>query len=409
MFTISLKEETLNFLKCFNIEYKVEPSIPYTSNTESDTENDTVRWKYTFDKLNIFKLTEYEKIVYLDTDILILKNIDHLFQLEPITLASDMPYNIDTYNSGVMVVKPNIEDFNHLKEIVNDYEQKRVNHVGNQNVINDYFKNPHVLDENYNIMRIISQETKLFYDELSNTYIPKHPVCHMNRLAENPTIIHYIVQPKPFFLAHPIADEYYHIYQKYLKTVRTKKKKEIMKDSQLLVIIIGNEEPNHLKECLSHISQQTYPNKKVVVITTNETVKRQAEAIKDINITIYSSDQEITEEEMNAAKYISILNSKMILTKDTYELCIKHILDNQLDWCQFASDQDASSYVMDYVDTQENIENQYAEGKITKGIGDKVFKKELLAKTLNLEEILKFSNRVGYIGKNCYQVKENKN
>lgn len=36
-------------------------------------------WDNTFGKLLMFELTEYEKIVYLDSDMLVLRNLDHLF------------------------------------------------------------------------------------------------------------------------------------------------------------------------------------------------------------------------------------------------------------------------------------------------------------------------------------------
>ena len=34
------------------------------------------RWNYTFDKLNIFELTDFEKIVFIDSDIYVRQNID---------------------------------------------------------------------------------------------------------------------------------------------------------------------------------------------------------------------------------------------------------------------------------------------------------------------------------------------
>ena len=38
-------------------------------------------WSYTFDKLQIWGLMQFEKIVFLDSDMLILRNIDELFDV----------------------------------------------------------------------------------------------------------------------------------------------------------------------------------------------------------------------------------------------------------------------------------------------------------------------------------------
>ena len=40
-------------------------------------------WSESVTKLHIFNLTEYKRIVYLDSDALVMRNLDHLFQLPP--------------------------------------------------------------------------------------------------------------------------------------------------------------------------------------------------------------------------------------------------------------------------------------------------------------------------------------
>lgn len=39
-------------------------------------------WCYTFDKLLLWGMTMYEKIVFLDSDMIVLKNIDELFECQ---------------------------------------------------------------------------------------------------------------------------------------------------------------------------------------------------------------------------------------------------------------------------------------------------------------------------------------
>ncbi|XP_068686873.1 glycogenin-1-like [Montipora foliosa] len=67
----------------------------------------------TFTKLNIWTLTSYNKIVYLDSDTLVLRNIDDLFEREELSAASEDLWP-DVFNSGVLVVRPSRETFRSL-------------------------------------------------------------------------------------------------------------------------------------------------------------------------------------------------------------------------------------------------------------------------------------------------------
>jgi alpha-N-acetylglucosamine transferase len=73
----------------------------------------TPHWFYTVAKLRIFGLTQFEKMIFLDADMFLLKNIDHLFDRPHMTAAIDSPmimendieqhYNL---NSGLLVIVP---------------------------------------------------------------------------------------------------------------------------------------------------------------------------------------------------------------------------------------------------------------------------------------------------------------
>jgi len=69
-------------------------------------------WKNCWTKFKIFDLIEYDKIVFLDADIMVLKNLDHLFELPHMTAALDGEYfNLwegwPHFNSGCLVIEPN--------------------------------------------------------------------------------------------------------------------------------------------------------------------------------------------------------------------------------------------------------------------------------------------------------------
>ena len=73
----------------------------------------TPHWFYTAAKLRIFGLTQFEKLVYLDSDMFVMKNLDHLFDKPHMTAAIDSPMAateniIDHHglNSGLLVIEP---------------------------------------------------------------------------------------------------------------------------------------------------------------------------------------------------------------------------------------------------------------------------------------------------------------
>ena len=70
-------------------------------------------WTNTFTKLKIFGLTQYSKIVFLDCDLLIIDNIDFLFDRPHMSAVSaGMRYGMNMgvpFNAGMMVIEPNRE------------------------------------------------------------------------------------------------------------------------------------------------------------------------------------------------------------------------------------------------------------------------------------------------------------
>jgi alpha-N-acetylglucosamine transferase len=85
-------------------------------------------WAHTAAKLQVFGLTQFEKIIYLDSDMLVLKNIDHLFDCPHMTAAIDSPMiseeNKEKHshlNSGLMVIEPAAEIESQLKQLSTEH------------------------------------------------------------------------------------------------------------------------------------------------------------------------------------------------------------------------------------------------------------------------------------------------
>ena len=211
----NITEETRKILDGFDIKYKEDKAI-LPSGLE-DT-----RWKYTFDKLNIFKLTEYKKIVYLDSDFLILENIDNLFDIDKFTMVYDN--NKDKYCSALMVIKPNIDDYNGLIKKSEEMIKESNGIIGDQNIINEYFDGINELPVDYNVIKGIENELVYTYDYIGNRTTYKY-FCKDYYWSGSPKIIHYYGDVKPFMIDREFEDEYCYLYFYYLDLIRNKKDK----------------------------------------------------------------------------------------------------------------------------------------------------------------------------------------
>ncbi|PQQ21867.1 putative UDP-glucuronate:xylan alpha-glucuronosyltransferase 3 [Prunus yedoensis var. nudiflora] len=72
-------------------------------------------WNYS--KFRLWQLTDYDKIIFIDADMLILRNIDFLFQMPEISATGN---DASLFNSGVMVVEPSNCTFQLLMDHVNE-------------------------------------------------------------------------------------------------------------------------------------------------------------------------------------------------------------------------------------------------------------------------------------------------
>lgn len=74
--------------------------------------------QYQFTKLRIWEQTEYTKLVYLDSDMLVLRNIDVLFNYTELSAVDDYgfqaaPYN--EFNGGLLVMEPSTHQLQRMR------------------------------------------------------------------------------------------------------------------------------------------------------------------------------------------------------------------------------------------------------------------------------------------------------
>lgn len=73
----------------------------------------------TFTKLALWSQTQFRRIIYLDADTMVLRNLDHLFDLpKDVTFAAAPELGFpDTFNSGMMALTPSKAIFNDLEDL----------------------------------------------------------------------------------------------------------------------------------------------------------------------------------------------------------------------------------------------------------------------------------------------------
>lgn len=100
-----------------------------------------------FTKIQLWKQLQYRKVVYVDADIVALRAPDELFSLpNPFSAAPDIGWP-DLFNSGVMVLTPNMGDYYALSALA----ERSISFDGaDQGLLNMHFKNYNRLSFAYN-------------------------------------------------------------------------------------------------------------------------------------------------------------------------------------------------------------------------------------------------------------------
>ncbi|KAF3778502.1 putative UDP-glucuronatexylan alpha-glucuronosyltransferase 3 [Nymphaea thermarum] len=109
---------------------------------EQDAYNE---WNYS--KFRLWQLTDYDKIIFIDADLLILRNIDFLFEMPEITAIGN---NATLFNSGVMVIEPSNCTFQLLMDHINDIESYN---GGDQGYLNEIFTWWHRMPKHMNFLK----------------------------------------------------------------------------------------------------------------------------------------------------------------------------------------------------------------------------------------------------------------
>ncbi len=150
-------------------------------------------WSNTFDKLLIFELTNFNKLIYLDSDMLIRRNIDELFEKENMSAVIDRrngPIISDDWvklTSGLMVIKPKKGLISEFNKIMYKIDQMR-EFVGDQDILQEY-------DCDW------EKKVELHLDVKYNMFFPHidYFINCCNYKIDDISVVHFIYSKKPFF------------------------------------------------------------------------------------------------------------------------------------------------------------------------------------------------------------------
>ncbi|XP_030473402.1 putative UDP-glucuronate:xylan alpha-glucuronosyltransferase 4 [Syzygium oleosum] len=102
-------------------------------------------WNYS--KLRVWQLTQYDKVIFIDADLIVLRNIDEFFVYPQLSAA---PNNRVLFNSGVMVIEPSSCIFEDLMS--KSFELDSYN-GGDQGFLNEFFTLWHRLPNKLNWLK----------------------------------------------------------------------------------------------------------------------------------------------------------------------------------------------------------------------------------------------------------------
>lgn len=177
------------------------------------------RWSGTFDKLLVFSLTEYDKLVFIDSDMMVLGNLDGLFDCPHMSACCDGLYDKVNLNSGLMVIEPTDDEDQmkrmlELTDVLSQDKQAR----GDQDVIRALYPE-------------WSKDERLHLPVSYNTFIDE-AARNCSKLGydidaggeKSVRVVHFIGPDKPWFQGKALKWKIYNFV--YRRKMRAKGRKE---------------------------------------------------------------------------------------------------------------------------------------------------------------------------------------
>lgn len=144
-------------------------------------------YKYGNNTLYIFKLTQYDKLLFMDSDSMPLQNLDHMFMFPDAPVVAPCPYwepeQQPKFVSWFMLVMPNEHSFNTLLKRASDMPSQP-----DMETFNDVFKKDNILLPSY--YGLLNSE----WENDGNTAFHNHD----KDIYTKAPIVHYTIKGKPW-------------------------------------------------------------------------------------------------------------------------------------------------------------------------------------------------------------------
>lgn len=190
MITSDVSQKSISVLERKRIQYiKIDKISASNQAMNKNEEGGYSNWSNTFSKLAIFGFIQYKKVVFLDSDMLILENIDNLFKkkhMSAVVAGKSYPGNSDwkDLNSGTMVIVPRKD------------EDKRLLQVLNSSNFSGQFGDQDIIQLGYPNWR---NDSSLELGEEYNLFSKHEPYYVGNGILTNPIkVIHFVGKDKPW-------------------------------------------------------------------------------------------------------------------------------------------------------------------------------------------------------------------
>ena len=160
-------------------------------------------WEACFSKIEIWNLTQFDKIIYLDNDIKVLKNLDHLFEYPHMTSALDGEYfnlweDDPHLNAGILIIKPDNNEYKKLLNFILTYsliDWDRNQCLADQELLNLYYSD-------------WKDKEELHLSKYYDVFAPYIQEEQIEDIEQNAYFIHYIGR-KPWRSFRKAATETY--------------------------------------------------------------------------------------------------------------------------------------------------------------------------------------------------------
>ncbi|KAJ3670871.1 hypothetical protein LUZ60_008297 [Juncus effusus] len=129
-------------------------------------------FQYNYSKLRVFQLIDYDKIILIDTDMIVLRNLDLLFQFPSITARRD---HYAIFNSGIMVLEPSNCTF---QTMMMHIESLKSYNGGDQGFLNEFFVWWHRLTRRTTFLKLVGPNATKNTDWMLDLNPPQFYAIH---------------------------------------------------------------------------------------------------------------------------------------------------------------------------------------------------------------------------------------